>query len=659
MSQPTRPVAELVDFSGGLNSAEPPDQIGANQLADLRNLEYRRTRGLKRRRGSTLNLTNATSIFAASSSVVSLFRHTPGQSETSMELWGMSNDTTPELGRVAAGSAWASVALGDAISAAADAWYCRGISFNGKLFLFYNSAVDRMHVWSGSSVRRMGLPAPGAAPTVANTGAGAYAAVLRYYKVQFYSTDGVGNLVFSPLSDAVSFTPSGAGTAARVTRPTAPGEHETDWLLYASPDGDNYYRIASVAVATTTFDDSTAPTGYAAVAPTAAGFPTQSDYFTPAISAKFGLVVQAQLLLGGSHETTGLSSTIYYTPALNTTGYTTADDERVPSTNRIEVDPQLGGGLTGLGGPIDGVPFAFKISRTYALDPTNDVTLPFIPRLISDVVGCISYQGIVLAEDENGAPALYWPAVRGIYRYGAAGLEYCGLDIEDLWSGISLSATYNITASYHQDAGQVWFFLPVGGGGGPATIPNRLVKFHVQRGRRTAEGVRGGWTRDDGNLASSSAVCMFSDTPGATMGLRLLPYTAKVASGGLVYASDYSGSNQDDDNAVAFTSYLITRAIRRGLGTEFGVQQVIVQGVAESTPVTLDVALRKDFAASDSVTAQTVTFQTTRSQEVPPGLELSECDVVQVRIADQSALNQHWSVDAIGLRYRDEAPKGA
>src|SRR5687767_3633888 len=116
MAQPSRPVAELVDFSGGLNSAEPPDQIGPGQFPDARNLEYRRTGGLKRRRGSTDPLTNNT-VFAASSAVVSLFRHTPGQSETSMELWGISNDTTPELARVAAGAAWSAVGLSDAIAA--------------------------------------------------------------------------------------------------------------------------------------------------------------------------------------------------------------------------------------------------------------------------------------------------------------------------------------------------------------------------------------------------------------------------------------------------------------------------------------------------------------------------------------------------------------
>ena len=107
---------------------------------------------------------------------------------------------------------------------------------------------------------------------------------------------------------------------------------------------------------------------------------------------------------------------------------------------------------------------------------------------------------------------------------------------------------------------------------------------------------------------------------------------------------------------MAYSAYLITRPVEQGIGDEIGVQNVYVQGVADSS-VTLDVALRKDFATSDSVTAQTISLGTTRSREVAAGLEISECDVVQVRLADQSALNQHWQVDRIGLRVRTEAPK--
>ena len=657
MSQPTRPTLVMLDFSGGLNSAEPADQIGANQLADLRNLEFRRGKSLKRRRGSTDPLTNNT-IFAASSSVVTLFRHTPGASENAMELWGMSNDTTPELGRVAAGSAWAAVSLSDAISSAADAWFLRGVSFNGKLYLPYNSATDRLHFWDGSTVQRVGLDTPGT-PTVANTGAGAYAAISRYYKVQWLRVYATGRVAYGPLSAASTvFTPSGAGTAARVTRPSLPSEGETNWFVWGSADGVNYYVIAGVASGTSTYDDSAAPSSYATAQPTYTGFPTGSDYFTPPISVKFLLADGAQLLMAGSHETAGLTSTVYYTDALKTTGFDVEDDERVPSTNRIDVDPQHGGGITGLGGPIGGTPIVFKIGRTYALNPTNDPTLPYTHQLLSSVVGCVSYQGIVMAEDENGNPALYFPSRRGYYRYGSQGLEYCGKDIEDLWATVNLSATYGITADYHADAGQIWVFLPTGSD----TTPSVLVKFHVELGQRDGLGrVRGGWTRDNGNLAGSSAVCLFSETPAATMSLRLKPYTAKVAAGGVVYKSDYDSTNRDDNDSATYTAYMTTRAVRGEVGQQFGVQDVYTQGIGDSS-VDLTVTLVRNFNSLD-VANGTATFGTTRTGTTVSGLELSECEVVQVTVSDGGGggggVNQHWSLDHVGLRYRQEAPKKA
>ena len=56
-------------------------------------------------------------------------------------------------------------------------------------------------------------------------------------------------------------------------------------------------------------------------------------------------------------------------------------------------------------------------------------------------------------------------------------------------------------------------------------------------------------------------------------------------------------------------------------------------------------------------TAIGAALTTARGVVAVPGLEVSECDVVQVRVADQSALNQHWQLDRIGLRVRAEAPK--
>jgi hypothetical protein len=285
------------------------------------------------------------------------------------------------------------------------------------------------------------------------------------------------------------------------------------------------------------------------------------------------------------------------------------------------------------------------------------VTLPYTRQLLSDTVGCVSYQGIVMAEDEHGAPALYWPSARGMYRYGARGLQYISHDIEDLWETVNLSATYGITAAYHADAGQVWVFLPTA----DSNTPTVLVKFHVTLGRSNELGeVRGGWTRDDGNLATSTAVCMFQSGTFAGSGpntTRLKPYVAKTASGGRVYRADDSSSELDDAAAASYTAYMITRAVQVGMGQEFGVQNVYVQTASGGGVLgdVVTVGLRRDFTDTDDVSAL-MTLDLNRRTTHSVAVELSECDAVQVRIA-QSTANVYWQVDRIGLRLRLEAPK--
>jgi len=81
-----------------------------------------------------------------------------------------------------------------------------------------------------------------------------------------------------------------------------------------------------------------------------------------------------------------------------------------------------------------------------------------------------------------------------------------------------------------------------------------------------------------------------------------------------------------------------------------------VQGVGD-TAVTLDVSVRRNFDTTDTVPSVPVTLATQRGAVSASGLEVSECEFIQARVADQAALNQHWAIDRIGLRVRAEAPK--
>jgi hypothetical protein len=64
------------------------------------------------------------------------------------------------------------------------------LTFNDKLFIAYDSVVNRLHVYDGTSIRRVGLGQDGVAPTVANTGAGAYPATARFYRTQWLIKNG-------------------------------------------------------------------------------------------------------------------------------------------------------------------------------------------------------------------------------------------------------------------------------------------------------------------------------------------------------------------------------------------------------------------------------------------------------------------------------------
>lgn len=106
----------------------------------------------------------------------------------------------------------------------------------------------------------LGTPA---APTVANTGSGSYAATLRYYKAQFAQLSGTSIAAISNFGASVSFTPSGSGTHARVTKPASPGATETHWRVLGSADDVTFVAISAwIVLATTTYDDNVAPGSY-------------------------------------------------------------------------------------------------------------------------------------------------------------------------------------------------------------------------------------------------------------------------------------------------------------------------------------------------------------------------------------------------------------
>src|SRR3990167_2869256 len=251
----------VLSLRGGMNNSDPAIGLPDDQAVLMENVEIVESMLGERRRGTT-TVSIPTDI-STQDRVTFLYRHLPSDDETLAELWAyaVTGSTSSALNRKT--TSWSTVTIDDAASLAGFSQFrWQGASLHGKLFLAYDSTVDRLHVWDGTSLRRAGLAEP-AAPTGADTGSGSFSGT-RYYRVRY--TEQVSGVTVrrSEPSDSLTFSPSGSGTGVVVTKPAAISEGETHWELEASFDDTNFYVIATTLVETTTVTDSTAyTTGYA------------------------------------------------------------------------------------------------------------------------------------------------------------------------------------------------------------------------------------------------------------------------------------------------------------------------------------------------------------------------------------------------------------
>lgn len=636
----SEPFLVINDLSGGMNLTDPVQSVGENQVIDAYDVEWYQSPMPRQRKGALLEDTTG---FAPAGTYEALFKHTPQGTagETGVELWALTS--TPTLGRGIAGPTWASVSIGDTMSNPEDA---QAVSFHNKLYLAYNSNVDRLHVWDGTSVRRTGVSQP-AAPTVANTGAGAYAATLRYYKVSYIELSGSTIVRRSLLSSAVSFTPSGAGTAARVTKPAAVSEGETHWELWGSSDGSNYYRLATTAVGTTTYDDSAAPSSYSS----GTLAPAEGDYTVPP-SARYLMVHQNRLLLARSWETTGYDSRIWWTPILGETGE--GDDERVPIANSLDVDPGLYGPITGFGMAL-GDPVVFKSTALYKLVPTGDASAPYQVLRLSDTIGCLHQRSVVQGVDENGAPCVYWLSRRGPYRYGVQGIQYLGHDIEALWDNwVSTTGERRGHGVFYTQRNQVWWWFQQTG----ESTPDTTVVFHTQYGRSAGGDVRGGWTRYT-NLAAKCS-CLWPTLGATYTSLYERPVMGRT-SGTAIWRADASTSG---DPSSGYTAMYFTRPyVPFGPMQRCGVTEARIGARALSNR-NISLILLRDFGEEQRTFTVSLTASATETHVLRPisttpiyrryeDVALTAARNVIVKVYDGQPTTP-WQVDEIVLRVRPE-----
>lgn len=629
----------------GRNGWDPPQDIPADMAAEALNVHFY-DGGLGTKRGGSASTGTLTGL---SGVLLVIHSWVPGQDAGDRELFLVDNQVT--IARMAAGSTSSALTLTDNFNATTKELVQTSFaSINGKLFVAYNTTVNRLHVFdpglSTTKVRRAGMGTPAAA-TVANTGSGSYAATLRYYKIAFTEQRSSVTVRRSELSPSVSFTPSGSGTHARITKPASLSEDETHWEVYASDDDVLYYGpIATTAVGTTTYDDNETVANYetdydlAPVAGTNKPFPSVKYLFSNG-TRLFGFGVYET---SAGDSLTPESGTVYFTPALDASSI--HDEERVQDTSSavgaLVLSRSAGGvdrGIAGLGNMI----VAFQDRSVFALIPTENAQVPYRRVQYSDSIGAVSHHSIVRAEDELGRPCLYFlDPVQGPYRLGHDGLRWVGKDVKDLWDTANLSATSNVAHGvYHQAKRQVWFWVATGS----ANTPDRMLVLDVTEQRTDAQGdVRGGWSTWTGDLATCRCSTLMANTLGSTMSLDLKPYAGTV-SGLTLLKADTSDA---DDDGTDFQGYVesggmvveplvLNKAVMRGylLSTaESGVTitQTFIRNFGDETNRTDS----RSIAAAGSETRVLVKFEAT-------GLE--DAFLWQVRLGDASAGDATWTLD--------------
>ena len=626
----------LDDFSGGRNGADTPlgPDFAPNQVVDAVNVDWYRTRGARKRNGSSnVSMTGSGS---AGNTISFLGRHVPSTSEADAELWSADDGTPCVLQRLDNSTTWTTPSTTDLPSATF--WEMTGASCAGLFFLSYNSGTNRLHCYdsASSTVRRTGI-APGSnAPTAANTGAGAYAATLRYYRVRWVLTSAYGQ-VWSEPTPSVSFTPSGAGSAARITRPSTPAsEGITAWFAEASADNTTFYIISSpTAVATTTVDDTNAVDSYSSGVFTASQL---TGTFRLQKSYRFIAADQNRLIGFGSWTSTDPQNAVEWSAVIGSLDV--GDVERVDTNGsyRLFLDENDSGVPTGLAGPVWGNFYAFKSRQFWELAPTGESSSPYRARAISKEIGCVQGRANCRGEDRLGNPCLYFVSHRGVYQYGPSGLVYVSRGIEDLILGPT--STMNMAATrviahcvYHQDKRQVWVWFATGSSNDPDT----LCVYSVQTG---------GWARYTGTIATARCSVMFANSIGATMGFQMVPYIGSSASTNVVKKADDSAVTADAGTAIQ--AYITTRPLAPG-GPGFNgeIGDLVVLAPA-ATGVTLTATITPDFGASPNQTGTallTATGSETRVSRRLEGSAVAGAQFLQIQIGDGSAASNAWSFD--------------
>lgn len=643
------PTILLDSFAGGLNDADPPTALPDDQVVLAENIEFFTARLGAKRPGTTQVSLSGSTVLPTCSGVYHVSKYDVTNDETEARLMAVSVSGSAATLNMKT-TAWSNTAFSGAneLDTSRGLYSIYSVSMHGKWFCAYPSTgnVDRLHVFEvGTGWRRAGIAPASAAPTFSGSGgAGSYSGT-RYARVRFVKqTAGVTDLRSEP-SPELTANPSGTTASGTFTRPTAPGDNETHWEIELSTDGANFYRMSTIALATTTYVDSTPfATGYADAGTLSDDI---GDYTVP-YSAKYLLADDDRLLLLGAHENANYKSRVSWTVVYgDVTGV--GNDERIPidTDNFVDLDGFQGGEITGGAGPLYGYLYVFKQSHIYKLVRTGNRVQAYQAIRISDVKGALP-GSIFVGLDERGDACIYFTDRKlGPQRIGRNGLEDCGQDIISTWETVNVNASVACRGLWVPELRQVWWNIATNG----ASFPNKRIVGQTTEMRRGEGGVRRGWSIDTGTSTSAITMCLFADNINAhaARSVSLKPVLGFITPTHPLYI----GASGTTDCGVAYRARVRSKPLILGdLVQKFRIRAGTLFATAQSG-VSVDVTLRRDFDIEYPRVVSVDLTPTASGEEyvMKPldNLAKSELRALQVEVGDSAAVDNTWKVHMLGL----------
>jgi hypothetical protein len=628
----------IADISGGLNSEDSAHSLPDNQVVLCENMDLGRGSLGGRRRGHQVVTSGPLT------SGVFLHRHLPTNDESESELWLVSvSGTTSKWQKK--DTAWANVSVTgtEALDVAEGAHRIRGQSLHGKLFLAYPtvSGTDRLHVWDGTSVRLAGMAEPGP-PTTADQGAGSLTG-LRYYRTRETRQVSSVTVLRSEPSTSDDITPSGGGQYVRVTKAATANTSATHWEVEASTDNVLFYRIATVAIGTTTYDDDSTTTEI-----TADETLLSEDIGDYALihNPKFLSADQDRLLVAGSWEQTALASRIGWTPVFGASGV--GNDERFEDGTDpfLDLDGFDGGELTDFAGPLFGFHVAYKRKRIYKIIRTFARNQAYQAVPMTDAFGAIT-GSVVKGLDEAGRACQYFidPDV-GPCRVGANGIERCGSQIHATIQRVDCSAAVAAHGVFYHDLMQVWWDVAETG----SDTPTFRIKLEIEAQTPGRQGAIGGWSTDTGPYMATLCSAMYSGNVNAGVArcLNLKPVFGTAISGATVTMGD-TGTT---DNGTEYRAYARTKPyFPAGLLGSFPVRTGTL--LADASEAQVSVSLVRDYGKETrDMTVSLAPSPEGESAVIVPleNVEMAELRAVQIEYGDPAPADADWVIQAIALQ---------